>query len=81
MTSGRNAAPVETKQSKFERREAEIALAMKQEADRRINSHFPVVRTSRLAGKGNGRVQACLAHDIGAIPTKIVAHGKANGPS
>lgn len=27
--------PVETKQSKFERREAEIALAMKQEADRR----------------------------------------------
>jgi hypothetical protein len=35
MTSGRNAALVETKQSKFERREAEIALAMKQEADRR----------------------------------------------
>jgi hypothetical protein len=35
MTTGRNAAPVETKQSKFERREAEIALAMKQEADRR----------------------------------------------
>ena len=35
MTSRRNAAPVETLQSKFERREAEIALAMKQEADRR----------------------------------------------
>jgi hypothetical protein len=35
MTSRENAVPVETKQSKFERREAEIALAMKQEADRR----------------------------------------------
>ena len=35
MTIRRNAAPVETLQSKFERREAEIALAMKQEADRR----------------------------------------------
>ena len=35
MTSGRNAAPVETKQSKFERREAEIELATKQETDRR----------------------------------------------
>jgi hypothetical protein len=35
MITGRNAAPVETKQSKFERHEAEIALAMKQEADRR----------------------------------------------
>ena len=34
MTSRKNAA-VETSQSKFERREAEIALAMKQEADRR----------------------------------------------
>jgi hypothetical protein len=34
MTSRKNAA-VETLQSKFERREAEIALAMKQEADRR----------------------------------------------
>jgi hypothetical protein len=35
MTSRRNSAPVETLQSKLERREAEIALAMKQEADRR----------------------------------------------
>jgi hypothetical protein len=35
MTIRRNAAPVETLQSEFERREAEIALAMKQEADRR----------------------------------------------
>jgi hypothetical protein len=35
MTSRGNAAPVETKQSKFERREAEIAVAMQQEADRR----------------------------------------------
>ena len=35
MTSRENAVPVETKQSKFERREAEIALAMKQEAERR----------------------------------------------
>jgi hypothetical protein len=34
MTSRENALPVETKQSKFERREAEIALAMKQEAER-----------------------------------------------
>jgi hypothetical protein len=35
MTSRGNAAPVETKQSKSERREAEIAVAMQQEADRR----------------------------------------------
>jgi hypothetical protein len=35
MTSRGNTAPVETKQSKFERREAEIAVAMQQEADRR----------------------------------------------
>jgi hypothetical protein len=35
MTNKGNAAPAETVQSKNERREAEIALAMKQEAERR----------------------------------------------
>jgi hypothetical protein len=38
MTSKRNAAPAETVQSKAERREAEIALAMKQEAERHASA-------------------------------------------
>jgi hypothetical protein len=35
MTNKGNAAPAETVQAKNQRREAEIALAMKQEAERR----------------------------------------------
>jgi hypothetical protein len=57
MTSNRNAAPRETVQSKYERREAELALTMRQEAERQAaavkNMHR--LRALRLS-RANGQV-------------------------
>jgi hypothetical protein len=57
MTSKRDPSPAETAQSKNARREAEIALAMKQEAERHAaavrNMHR--LRALRLSG-ANGQV-------------------------
>jgi predicted nucleotidyltransferase len=57
MPSKRNSAAAETAQSKFARREAEIALAMKQESERRAaavrNMHR--LRALRLS-LANGQV-------------------------
>jgi hypothetical protein len=52
MTNKRNAAPTETVQAKNQRREAEIALAMKQETERRAAAvrnmyHLRALRLSR----------------------------------
>ena len=52
MTNKVNAAPAESVQSRNERREAEIALAMKQEAERRAAAvrnmyHLRALRLSR----------------------------------
>jgi hypothetical protein len=56
MISNRNAAPRETAQSKHERREAELALIMRQEAERRAaavrNMHrLRALRLSRADGQ------------------------------
>lgn len=57
MTNKRNAAPAETVQAKNQRREAEIALAMKQEAERRAaavrNMHR--LRALRLSRAETGK--------------------------
>ena len=56
-TNKRNAAPAETVQAKNQRREAEIALAMKQEAERRAaavrNMHR--LRALRLSRAETGK--------------------------
>jgi hypothetical protein len=51
-TNKRNAAPAETVQSRNERREAEIALAMKQETERRAAAvrNMYRLRSLRLSG-------------------------------
>jgi hypothetical protein len=57
MTIERNAAPIETARSKYERREAELALIMRQEAERHAaavrNMHR--LRALRLS-RANGQV-------------------------
>jgi hypothetical protein len=58
MTNKGNAAPAETVQSRNERREAEIALAMKQEAERRAAAlrNLHRLRTLRLS-RANRQVE------------------------
>jgi hypothetical protein len=58
MTNKGNAAPAETGQSRNERRQVEIALAMKQEAERRAAAVRNMYRLRALRLSGANRQAA-----------------------
>jgi hypothetical protein len=87
ITSKANAAPAETVQSKNARREAEIALAMKQEAERRAAAvkiciasaryvcHAPTEKLQRPGNEGPEEVHSEEAHSMGCVPSQRFASG------
>jgi hypothetical protein len=69
MTDKGNAAPAETAQSKNQRREAEIALAMKQEVERRaaVIKNMHRLRALRMAQtpRASGSIPPAEARRVG----------------
>ena len=69
ITNKGNAAPAETVQSRNERREAEIALAMKQEAERRAAAVRNMYRLRALRLSRANR-QVAKTENLGSAPKK-----------